>query len=575
METLDIIDTKSSIEQIVWSYSEFLQTDTDPDELKRFQSVLANMLLRSSHNELKRHPRRNLSVENSEELARRKSMETAVQAGIAESPHLVPLPNAIAFWPVNANDKPIKLSKKLYGPRLRPTALEGKKPKSIFTSKENAHRIGYFEFDERPKDLPLVTSAIANPRYLKPKSKAKILPALAFGAIGLILLVFSMSAVYATGDLIGVARNQISDAEAQDVQKEKPENWSNLRAALQKKCKPPKGSAKGPDLGGLCKANVLDIDSYAKCITAMAPSEEKEVSGLTPACNAVWREALLLADTKEDLTSESWGGFFNRAAVGLESLLSFARLTSKDINESGALSLAAYAYLSMVSLVLLVCAFGYGISGRWCGLVISDQNRISLSLSQITAWSIVLLSSYAVYASFNIGSRPGFGTADVSLLPALPAWTWAVMGITVGAPFASSLIKGNAPEGWEEHFGAATDATGKNFEVRALDNQNSEEDARLIDLITSEQLGKADHLAITRVQNVAITAILLFTYTAWLVGSISALLPNVFLSAFAQNEAILSSFPEPDATFTALLALSHGAYLLGKFQPAAKGDADP
>ncbi len=571
MEALDIVDTKLLIEQIVWAYSERLQSDTEPDELERFQSVLANTLLRSSHIELKRHPRRSFAVVGSEELARRDRMKEAVQRGIASESHLLPIPVAIAFWPLDAKHRP----KERIGIRALPAPLKGQFPRSVFKSADGKQSYGYFEIASLDTDLPLVTSAFASAPSRSTGTKAKPRQAFLFGLIGLVLFVISMSSVYATGELIGAARNQVSDAVEQFDEAAPSERWSGLRAALDAKCKPPNNASEGPSLGGLCDNSNLATDQYEACINSIAPDEEQEVSSLTPACNFVWEEALLIADSTRNHELTSTGGKLDWVATRFEAILSFARLTSTDLNRNDAMSLSAYAYLSIASLILLFCAFGFGTKGRWCGLVISEQNRVSLSLSQITAWTIVLLSSYAVYAAFNVGSLPGYSTSDLSLFPALPAWTWAVMGITVAAPFASSLIKGSAPEGWEEHFKAASDATGQSFEVRSLEFQSSEEDARLSNLITSEEIGKGDQLAITRVQNVIITATLLFTYTAWLVGSISALVPSFFLTAFAENNAVLPVFPEPDATFTALLALSHGAYLLGKFQPAAKGDADP
>jgi hypothetical protein len=567
LEPLDNVDTKTLIEQIVWAYSERLDSGSDADELARFQSILANILMRSPRIELKRHPRRGFTVDGSEELARRDRMRQSVQEGIASQSHLLPLPPAIAFWPLDAQNKP----KEQYGVRTLPTPLRGKSPRSVFHSKDGKHSYGYFEIVAPSADVPMLTSAFAATPSLNVDPKANPILGLSLGVASLIMLVIALFGAFATGDLIGTARKQVAAAAAQYDEVLPSEHWSRLRTALNEKCKPSASSGAGPALGGLCNGDrKLVTDIYHSCISAIAPNEVQEVGSLTPACNVVWEEALLIADTQRTPDLNTVGGRLDWAATKFEALLSFSRLEGTAINKNDAISLAGYAYLSMASLGLLFCAFGFGVKGRWCGLIISEQNRASLSLAQITAWSIVLLSFYAVYASFNVGSHSGYRIFDVSLFPSLPAWAWAVMAITVGVPFASSLIKGSAPEDWAAHFKASTDATGQYLDIRPLEHQSSEEEAGLGDLVTSEELGNGNQLAITRVQNVIITATLLSTYAAWLVGSISDLSPSTALTAFAKNTAILSAFPNPDNTFTALLALSHGAYLAGKFRPAAK-----
>lgn len=574
MKPLDATDTVLLIQQIVWAYTEALDSQTDSDELARFQSVMAHRLLHAPRGELLRHPRKSLSIVETLEMERRDNMKAAVQLGLASDDSLLPLPKAIAFWPLDADGKPKGQSKF----KFLPEALKTQTPRASFLSKDGKNRLGYFEITTEESGLPPITSVFASTQTARSETKRNPKLAWALGLMGAVLFIVTLAGVLATGNLLGTARTLVADAAAQYVVSAPPAGWTQLRNSLNDKCKPPDGAGKAPALGGLCKNGALDAVKYRGCLATMAPFDNTKAASLTPACSFVWTDALLLADAEWNTKSVSQGFAPSSMVNWVVGLIVSQRLTGADIVENRSLSIVAYFYLCMVSLVLLFIAFGLGTKGRWSGLAISDQNRLSLSLSQITAWTIVLLSAYAVYAAFNVGALSGYWTddvirADVSLFPALPGWTWAVMGITVAAPFASTLIKSNAPDGATDALTLHTTAGG-GVAARAVDVKESEADASVGDLVTSEEPGKSGRLAITRVQNVIITATLLFTYTAALAGAISDLLPQTILTAFSTNKAILSGFPEPEVTFTALLGLSHGTYLLGKFQPKSAGSED-
>ena len=574
MKPIDATDTVLLIQQIIWAYTEALDSQTESDELARFQSVMAHMLLHAPRGELQRHPRKSLSIVETPEMERRDKMKAAVQLGLASNDSLQPLPKAIAFWPLDAEGKPKGRSKL----KFLPETLKTQTPRAKFLSKDRKNSLGYFEITTEGTGLPPITSAFASAEKTRSEAKGKPKQAWALGIAGVVLFIVTLAGVLATGKLLGTARTLVADAAAQYVELAPPAGWTQLRNSLNDKCKPPGGTGRAPALGGLCKNNAVDAGTYRGCLAAMAPFDNTEAASLKPACSFVWAEALQLADAEWSTEADSQGAALSKAVNWVIGWIVSLRLTGTDIAENRSLSIVAYFYLCVVSLMLLFIAFGFGTKGRWSGLAISDQNRLSLSLSQITAWTIVLLSAYAVYAAFNVGALSGYWTddvirADVSLFPALLGWTWAVMGITIAAPFASTLIKSNAPDGATEALTLQT-TTGGGVEARAVDVQESEAEASVGDLVTSEEPGKSGRLAITRVQNVIITATLLFSYTAALVGAISDLLPQTILTAFSTNKAILSGFPEPDVTFTALLGLSHGAYLVGKFKPKSAGSDD-
>jgi hypothetical protein len=248
----------------------------------------------------------------------------------------------------------------------------------------------------------------------------------------------------------------------------------------------------------------------------------------------------------------------------------------------------------MVSLILLFVALGYASSGKVFGVFISPQNRVSLARIQVTAWTIVLLSAFATYAGFNIGTMGAqwqevFGpvvpsgdsqtTENASalnndtLFPRLQEWTWAVLGITIASPLASALIKGQKTNQTDADVKEVRDAEAQHaFRFGALAANASPSSASIADIFFGEDAFNFKRVDISRTQLVIITLILLYTYSGWLIMSMGNITRLQILEAFPNAQPVLASFPEPGAVFVGLLGLTHGAYIFGKFQPGNPPD---
>jgi len=222
--------------------------------------------------------------------------------------------------------------------------------------------------------------------------------------------------------------------------------------------------------------------------------------------------------------------------------------------------------LTLGALTLFVMLAGHGITGRfWLGWLINEQYRMSLSRLQMFLWTVVVLSAFLTAALANIRG----GHFDTAAAIAIPEEVWLAMGISTTSLVGSPLIlKGKKEKKTNEAEAERTairlgllaeDATDKKKREVAekhssgqLDRNEKPEDARLYDLVRGEEVGNADVLDLTRLQNLFFTLIL--------IGSYAASLGSILISA----SGTISKFPEIGASNLALLGISHAGYLASK-----------
>lgn len=229
--------------------------------------------------------------------------------------------------------------------------------------------------------------------------------------------------------------------------------------------------------------------------------------------------------------------------------------------------------VNIVALALFGMIAGDGITGNfWLGWLINEQNRMSLSRLQMALWTVVVLSAFLTAAMVNI--KAGYASQALSI--AIPQELWLAMGISTTSLVASPLILGkkrdkpanattlsdaknelgilppdlenaHAPEG-----GAASQpAAGFRIEGQLV-AKNSPRQAGLYDLISGEEIGNANVLDLTRLQNLLFTLIIVGSYAASLGASLN------------ESHDLISQFPEIGAGSLALLAISHAGYLTAK-----------
>ena len=220
--------------------------------------------------------------------------------------------------------------------------------------------------------------------------------------------------------------------------------------------------------------------------------------------------------------------------------------------------------INIVALALFGMIAGDGITGNfWLGWLINEQNRMSLSRLQMALWTLVVLSAFLTAALVNIKS----GYASQALSIAIPQELWLAMGISTTSLVASPLIlnkKKTVTSGTERILPLELESANASAESAAsqpvegfriegeLVAKMSPKQAGFYDLVSGEEIGNANVLDLTRLQNLLFTLIIVGAYAASLGASLSA------------SQGPISQFPEIGAGSLALLAISHAGYLTGK-----------
>lgn len=546
------------IERIVWAHILLFQDGADQaqqEALKRFQSALANLLARLPDFMLKQFEQNDLAPQPGQET-RLRDMITAVHDGLYRAETFNPaLPKRIALWPVKSGA--VKGTPPHEASWIGPDKL-----KATLTSKDGVNTLGYFE-DEIASTTHPVSTPLLSPRTKTVEPRPKL--AYFLGVLGSALFLIAMGSAMGTGADIGRAHDRLVNSSAH------PD--ATFRKALDAVC----ASETAGELGAFCSKKKIEQSELDACLhTAGSEASEESLAGgkTTRACNLIWHHGLA---SPQDMSS-STDNWLIRASNGVASavlwLFSMFAQTAVGVANAGSLSLAPYFILTMLSLGLFFVALGFGANGRWCGVLITEQNRLSLALCQVTAWTIGLLSAYAVYAAFNVGALGSFAaflSADraKSLFPTMHGWTWAVMGISIATSFASALIKGNKPEDMSEFEKRLAEGNGQVINVTPAplsQAKASPAEASLADLFYGEDANNDHRLNFSRAQNVIITAVLLFTYLGLIVATMRDISLTRLLEMYSFARPIFQDFPAMSGTFTALIGLTHASYLAGKFQ---------
>jgi hypothetical protein len=196
---------------------------------------------------------------------------------------------------------------------------------------------------------------------------------------------------------------------------------------------------------------------------------------------------------------------------------------------------------------------------------------VSLARAQVTLWTVLALGGYLVLASFNIGFA-GFlqsaqGLATYHAFPGIPTSIAAVLGIATGSTMLSSLILSTKDKGPTLAIpGASQDLANRGTpflgnQSSGLDKRASPALASMADIFMGEENADADTVDVSRLQNVMITITLVFGFFSLVAQMMSNISMMTMLSA---HDAIFSQLPDPGASFTGLLAVSHATYLVSK-----------
>nr|WP_295463867.1 hypothetical protein [Mesorhizobium sp.] len=206
-------------------------------------------------------------------------------------------------------------------------------------------------------------------------------------------------------------------------------------------------------------------------------------------------------------------------------------------------------------------AAGSIVCGRWDGVFIDRDNRISLSRFQLIVWSGLIIGALL---TANLTNTAASAATDASVLVNVPAEVWVLLGLGAFTAVAAPAIKDGKREGRGENLRLAKAQVSETaekirtaqslkasptFDNRVLTKQ-APEDARWIDLVMGDVEGAA-YLDVSKLQQLTFTILLAATYGMSLWSSMDGAGP-------------IQSFPEIDDGFIALLAVSDAAYLVDK-----------
>jgi hypothetical protein len=185
-------------------------------------------------------------------------------------------------------------------------------------------------------------------------------------------------------------------------------------------------------------------------------------------------------------------------------------------------------------LVGISMAVGSALRRNVWAVLIDTRNKVSLSQFQLFAWTVVGLPLIVAVAIWRMTEDAGSAWEfDI------PGELLAVMGITLASTVSSLAIK-NVKDSQRPEFVA-----GRLPELRR---------PPVADMFAVEEGGGAlKNVDVTKLQSFFISAALLASYV-WLV-----------IDAFADLDGdVPESLPAFSETMVALLAVSHGGYLVGK-----------
>lgn len=197
--------------------------------------------------------------------------------------------------------------------------------------------------------------------------------------------------------------------------------------------------------------------------------------------------------------------------------------------------------IQVAALVVFLAALGAAKKQTVFGVFLDSRNTWSLSQFQIVLWTVLGLPLIVSVAIWRLLDADDAATAwDFTI----PGELLAVMGITLASSVTSVAIKSVKDNTHPERIAKHPTVAQAGFADMFL---TEEGDSGLFDI------------DVTKVQNFLITLSLLATYV-WIV-----------LAAFADlaDGSVPTALPEFSQQMIALLALSHGGYLVGKIPSRA------
>lgn len=209
---------------------------------------------------------------------------------------------------------------------------------------------------------------------------------------------------------------------------------------------------------------------------------------------------------------------------------------------------------TLVLVIVSLMIVGGAVNGRLEGVLIDSRNRVSLSKFQMALWTVVVISALITGVSLNIFYKTN-SPLNITLRPEL----LFAMGISAGSFVATPTLLGlkadqagstTSLEATSERLNLSADETSATGRVFKL---NSPQLASWTDMFRGDDVANAASADLSKVQQFAITLLLIGVYCADLWASFS--------------EKDFHEMPFLSQSFVMLMGISHASYLAYKAAP--------
>jgi hypothetical protein len=230
-----------------------------------------------------------------------------------------------------------------------------------------------------------------------------------------------------------------------------------------------------------------------------------------------------------------------------------------------------------IFMVVFMMVLGTTISGRLLGILITEQNVMSLARFQAVLWTVIVISAFFVIAIARIdhaGKASSDGKPSDPLNITLSNELLALLGISatalVGSPLIAATKKSKKPDQSDPQI-----TTGDRADAGTIGIANAEgilfknadiNAACFTDIFEGDELANNNHVDLGKVQMFYFTVVTAVAYIAVIWKTIGT--PDTLYSANF-------TFPALSAGAVALLGISNAGYLANKGVDHTKKQTPP
>jgi Neprosin/Neprosin activation peptide len=221
-------------------------------------------------------------------------------------------------------------------------------------------------------------------------------------------------------------------------------------------------------------------------------------------------------------------------------------------------------WLAVEATLLGLCVLsGYAVNKRPDGILIDEENRISLGRIQWVAWFVILMGGFFTESIWNISLGQSFPTIQKELLE--------LLGIVTGSAVTGSLIVDSKKNATNAPPPPINPQIGTPTQKGAIDCNVDPVEASWADLYLGDEVATRNVVDVSRLQKLVVTVLLVMTYVELLWGKLGGILNAGAGAAGGKTASTIvghfASMPNVDSNFLWLLGISHAAYLAYKATP--------